>query len=173
MSSTERIYKSLSKTVTIYEKLLNEVSEDTFLKNPADGSWSYSETFSHIFSSGLLSLTAIEACVDGKATDSKKPLFFLARLILFFGSLPPGKIKAPKRIAALVKKVSKTEAKELIIKFKLRLAVMVEQIHLADPNQKVEHPRLGFFNAMQWLRFIEIHTIHHTKQLNRIKKDLI
>lgn len=170
--SIERNYRSLINAVAFYENLLNEVSEDVFIKNPPDGSWSYSETFSHIFTSGLLSLSAVQSCLDGKAIENKKPIFWTARMILFFGSFPPGKIKAPKRIAALVKKISKKEAEELLLKFKAKLNEIQEQIHLADSKQKVEHPRLGFLNAKQWIRFIEIHTIHHTKQLNRIKRSL-
>jgi hypothetical protein len=171
--SIERNFQSLTKALAVYESLLFEVSEDTFSKNPPDGSWSYSETYSHIFSSGLLSLTAIQTCIEVKGTVSKQTTFWPVRLILFFGSFPPGKIKAPKRIAALVKKIDKKEAEELLIKFKMRLAEILEHIHLANPNQKVKHPRLGYLNASQWLRFIEIHTIHHTEQLNRIKKNLI
>jgi hypothetical protein len=170
--SVERSYQSLLHAVVVYENLLSEISEEVFQKNPEDGSWSYSETYSHIFSSGLLSLTAIQTCIEGKGIVSEKPIFWAARLILFFGSFPPGKIKAPKRIAALAKKISKKEAEDLLVKFKTRLAEIQEQITLADPNQKVEHPRLKLLNAQQWLRFIEVHTLHHIKQINRIKKTI-
>lgn len=170
--SAERHYQSLLKAVAVYEDLLAEISEDVFQKNPPDASWSYTETYSHIFSSGLLSLTAIQSCIDGEGVHSTKRIFWVAGLILFFGSFPPVKIKAPKRIAALVKKISKKEAEELLMKFKARLSEIYGQIHLADPNQKIEHPRLGLLNGQQWLRFIEVHTIHHTKQLKRIHKYL-
>lgn len=170
--STERNYQSLLKTVNIYENLLAETSEEVFQKSPIDNSWSYSETYSHIFSSGLLSLSAIQSCIDGKGTLSVKPIFWVAKLILFFGSLPPGKIKAPVRIAALVKKISKNEAEDLLVKFKTKLIEINNQIPLADPNQKIEHPRLKHLNAQEWLRFIQIHTNHHVKQLERIKKSL-
>jgi hypothetical protein len=168
--SAERNYQSLIKAVAIYENLLGELSEDVFQKNPPDASWSYSETYSHIFSSGLLSLTAIQSCIDCEGENSKKGIYWVAGLILFIGSFPPVKIKAPKRIAALVKKISKKEAEDLLMKFKTRLTEIQSQIHLADPNQKIEHPRLGLLNGQQWLRFIEVHTIHHTKQLKRINK---
>lgn len=170
--SVERSYQSLLHAVIVYESLIAEISEEVFQKNPEDESWSYSETFSHIFSSGLLSLSAIQTCIEGKGIVSKKPIFWAARLILFLGSFPPGKIKAPKRIAALAKKISKKEAEDLLVKFKTRLVEIQQQIQLAEPNQKVEHPRLKLLNAQQWLRFIEVHTLHHIKQLNRIKKSL-
>lgn len=160
------------RSVGVYEKLLQELSEEKFAENPQYGGWSYAEVYSHIFTSGLLSFSAIQTCLDKKGTDSKNAPSWPVRLILLFGTFPPGKIKAPQKIAALVKKISKKEAEDLIIKFKSRLNEVHEQLPLVDLNQRVAHPRLGLLNATQWLRFIEIHTIHHVKQLNRIKKFL-
>jgi hypothetical protein len=170
--STERVNNSLLKTIAIYESLLAGVSEETFSQNPSDGSWSYSETYSHIFQSGLLSLMAIENCIEESLEPSKKPIHWIPWLILFLGRFPPGKIKAPKRIASMVKQISKEEAKTLILKFKLRLNEISQQVNAADPHQKIKHPRLGLLNAKQWFRFIEVHTIHHTRQLKRIEKQL-
>jgi hypothetical protein len=170
--STERVNKSLLKTIAVYDSLLADVSEDTFIQTPSDGSWSYSETYSHIFQSGLLSLLALENCIQQNGELSRKSTHWIPMLILFFGRFPPGKIKAPIRIASMVKKISREEAKTLILKFKLRLQDISPLVNSADPHQKVKHPRLGLLNAKQWFRFIEIHSIHHTRQLNRIQKKL-
>lgn len=170
--SVERSYHSILKTVKVYEDLLKNISEDIFSVNPSDGVWSYSETFSHIFQSNLASLIAIDRCMV--KTDAKKSdrLHWLVWLILFFGRFPPGKIKAPERIASMVKKIDVEEARSLIIKFKSRLDEVKEGVVNADPDQKVKHPRLGLLNARQWFRFIEIHTKHHTAQLKRIERML-
>ncbi|SDN07471.1 DinB superfamily protein [Daejeonella rubra] len=170
--SAERVNNSLLKTISVYEALLAGVSEETFAQSPSDGSWSYSETYSHIFQSGLLSLLAIDNCIQQNGELSRKPIHWIPWLILFFGRFPPGKIKAPKRIASMVKKISREEAKALILKFKLRLGEISRQVNAADPHQKIKHPRLGLLNAKQWFRFIEVHTIHHTRQLKRIEKQL-
>ena len=169
---TEQITHSLLKTIEVYEAILARVSEHTFIQSPSDGSWSYSETYSHIFQSGLLSLLAIENCIQQNGEFSRKSIQWIPMLILFFGRFPPGKIKAPKRISSMVKKISKEEANTLILKFKLRLQEISHVVNSADSHQKIKHPRLGLLNAKQWLRFIEIHTIHHVKQLKRIEKQL-
>jgi|UniRef100_UPI00404A501C hypothetical protein len=169
---TEQITNSLLNTIEVYESILAGVSEESFIQSPSHGSWSYSETYSHIFQSGLLSLIAIENCIQQNAEFSRKSIQWIPTLILFFGRFPPGKIKAPKRIASMVKKISKEEAKTLILKFKLRLQEISHVVNSADPHQKIKHPRLGLLNAKQWFRFIEIHTIHHVKQLKRIEKQL-
>ena len=95
-------------------------------------------------------------------------------MILFFGMLPPGKrYKVPKRLIDRVKKINRDTAQQFIADFELQLAKAVSQIEKANPTLKVAHPRLGFLNAKQWLRFIEVHLNHHLKQLARIEKSFI
>lgn len=170
----EKHYKSLLKSVEVYENLLLKVSEEDFIKSPPGAAWSFSETFAHIFQSNLLSLMAADRCIlsTGSQTFSTKRIHWIAWLILFFGRFPPIKIKAPANIRAMVKKISKEDARNLIANFKIRFQEVSLKIDQADPHQKVKHPKLGLLNAAQWLRFIEVHTFHHTKQLKRIGRQL-
>ncbi len=168
----ERHYKSLLRTVAEYENLLAKVSEEEFIQSPSDGGWSYSETYSHIFQSNLFSLLAIEKCIAGIGVPNRKRIHWIAWLILFFGRFPPVKFKAPERIAAMTTKISREDAINLIAKFKIRLGEIKSKIHKANPYQKAKHPRLGLLNAKEWFRFIEVHTLHHTRQLKRIGRKL-
>jgi len=170
--SIEKQYKSMLRVVSKYEELLGSVSEEEFIKSPPDGGWSYSETYSHIFQSNLLSLHATEKCIVGTGVMSTKRIHWMAWLILFFGTFPPIKFKAPAKIAAMVVKIGREDAQNLIAKFKIRLGEIKSKIHKANTYQKTKHPRLGLLNAKQWFRFIEVHTVHHTRQLKRIEKML-
>ena len=170
--SIEANYKSLLRAVSRYENLLLEVSEEDFIQSPDDGGWSYSETYSHIFQSNLFSLLAIEKCIAGIGSPNRKRIHWLAWLILFFGGFPPVKLKAPEKIAAMTTKISREDALILINKFKTRLGEIKAKISNANSYQKTKHPRLGLLNAKEWLRFIEVHTVHHTRQLKRISRKL-
>ena len=165
-------HASLLHSVQSYSRFLENVSPEEFEISPFEGVWSYSEVYSHIFQSNLVSLTAAEKCISGIGEQTSGRIHWLAGIILFFGRFPPGKLKAPARIAAMVKKISKEDARNLIQKFESRLQDLVPKIHDARLNQKVKHPRLGLLNAPQWFRFVEIHTLHHEKQLQRISKML-
>ncbi len=167
--SVNNHFRSLIKAVEQYEILLQEVSEELFAKSPPEGGWSYSETFSHIFQSNLASLIAVEKCFLKTGILDEKRINWKVWMILFLGRLPPGKFKAPERLASMVKILSKEEAANLIVKFKKRLSELKDKVEKADKYQKIKHPRLGLLNAKQWWRFIEIHTIHHTHQLKRIR----
>ena len=162
--------RAILQSVKEYSRLLEEISEEDFQRSPAAGTWSYAEVYSHIFKSNLYSLIAAEQCINGTAEKSSARTHWAVRLILLFGRFPPGKYKVPASIESLTAKISKEEARNLIVKFKTRLADIAPKVNKAKSYHKVKHPRLGLFNAGQWFRFIEIHTLHHQKQLERISK---
>lgn len=166
-----KIYKSITKIVDAYKLKLAIKDEAIFTLTPPIGGWSYSEVYSHIFDASLLSLIALNNCINGEGVE--KPTHFAVKLILFFGSFPPAKkYKVPKALASRVKKINLMAAQQFITDFELQLLKVMPQIASADPKIKTKHPRLGYLNAQQWLRFIEIHLNHHLKQLVRIEHSL-
>ncbi|SOD19728.1 DinB family protein [Pedobacter xixiisoli] len=164
----EKIYQSVLKTAEAYRQKLEGFDSENFQTEPPIGGWSYSEVYAHIFDSSLLSLMALNNCINGEG--KVKPTAFVVKVILFFGSLPPGrKYKAPSKIAVRVKKISIAAAQQFITDFELQLAQTYPKMKDADPRMKVKHPVIGYLNTEQWLRFIEIHLNHHYKQLKRIE----
>lgn len=169
--NTARVYQSITKIVNAYKVKLANQSEDNFTLTPPIGGWSYSEVYSHIFDASLLSLMAMSNCIKGEG--EVKSTHFAVKMILFFGSFPPNKkYIVPKRLAERVKKINLMAAKQFITDFELQLLQALPLIKNAGPKIKTKHPRLGYLNAKQWLRFIEIHLNHHLKQLNRIENSL-
>jgi len=143
--------KAIAASITVYEKLLNGVTEEVFTKTPAEGVWSYSEVYAHIFSSTLGCTKAIEACSRGTAIENNDLLPFPIRLVLFFKRLPPGKkYKVPQVIAKDVRKISRMEAEDLIRNSRQQLDTVFPLVNSASATQKVKHPRLGLLNAEQW-----------------------
>ncbi|MFD2284906.1 DUF1569 domain-containing protein [Pedobacter petrophilus] len=167
--NTAKVRVSIQQIIASYKSKLSAYADHDFQCTPPIGGWSYSEVYSHIFDASLLSLIALNNSTTEKG--EKKPTHFIVRLILLLGALPPAKkYKVPRRMADRVKKISKTEALDFIIEFETALESSYQTIPTADLQLKTKHPRLGYLNANQWLRFIEIHLKHHLKQLERIEK---
>ncbi|MBB5636670.1 hypothetical protein HDF26_005146 [Pedobacter cryoconitis] len=163
------VFSSLKSISAAYSKTLQEIPEEQFQLTPPIGGWSYSEVYSHIFDISILTLKEVENCIKGEG--KVKPTAFIVKVILFFGSFPPNaRYKVPKALVGREKKITKDAAADLIEKFLEQLHIVYSQLHLADPSIKTLHPRLGYLNADQWLRFMEIHLKHHLKQLKRIEK---
>ncbi|MFM6976639.1 MAG: DinB family protein [Sphingobacteriaceae bacterium] len=170
--SLKSIHTGIERSVARYAARLGQITPESFQTQPASGAWCYAEVYSHIFTANLVSLIALENCIKGIAEENSQRTHPAVWLILFLGKFPPGKIKAPERIAAMVQKIHPAEAEKLIIQFNDKLNELVPLVAAASPTQKAKHPRLGLLNARQWLRFIQIHTRHHEKQLYRIEKQL-
>lgn len=164
--------KLLALSIDRYEQRLNDIPEELFTQNPAEGQWSYAEVYSHLFSSNLLSLKAAEKCIEGTAEKIKEGPAFNTRLVLWAGRLPKGKFKVPQSLQDRVKKISREESRLMISKTREKILLIKDRIQQAAPDQKIKHPRLGYLNAPQWLRFVLIHSNHHLKQLERIDRVL-
>ncbi|RYD78642.1 MAG: DinB family protein [Sphingobacteriales bacterium] len=167
--NTSKVKISLHLIIDAYKAKLSSYSDERFETTPPIGGWSFSEVYAHIFDSSLLSLIALEHSATGKGEN--RPTHFVVKLILLLGSLPPAKkYKVPRRLADRVKKISKKEALDFILEFEKALENTYPTISNASKYSKTKHPRMGYLNAQQWLRFIEIHLKHHLKQLVRIEK---
>ena len=165
----ESLRLSLQHVAAAYRDKLTEIPDYEFQKTPNVGGWSYSEVYSHIWDASLLSLRAMEDIWKGKGV--LKPTAFTVKVILFYGAFPPAKrYKVPKKMESRVKIISKKEVLALIAQFLEQLDKDLPEIHTANPALKTSHIRLGYLNAKQWLRFIEIHLKHHLKQIKRIEK---
>jgi hypothetical protein len=165
----DAVFHSIKKICDEYELRLENISPAVFQQVPPIGGWSYSEVYQHIFDASILSLIPMEECIHGNAV--KKHTVFAVKLILFFGMFPPAKrFKVPAKLASRVKKIDHEEARVWISKFRLQLDADYPLIASADPHLRTLHPRLGYLNASEWLRVIEIHLNHHLKQLKRIEK---
>jgi hypothetical protein len=160
--------KHILKIVDAYRAHLATKTEENFQLTPPIGGWSYSEVYSHIFDAGLLSLMAIQKCIDGEGKEEGTALGVKA--VLFFGMFPPGKrYNVPSKLMTRVKKINLMAAEQFMKDFELQLAKIYPHLNGASHKIKTKHPRLGYLNAKQWLRFIEIHLHHHLKQLKRIE----
>jgi hypothetical protein len=162
--------KAINAVLDEYRHLLDEIPDEQFTETPPGGGWSYAEVYSHILQANLGSSIAAEKCSNKTGTHTSKGLNWKGKLVFLMGGFPPGKRKAPPQVAALTKKISKEEARNLIVRLRKRVDEIIPLVAHAQANCKISHPGLGMLNAAQWIKFIRMHTRHHIKQLERIKK---
>ncbi len=164
--------KAIEAAFDIYRSRLDTIPDELFTETPPGGGWSYAEVYSHILQADLGSTIAMERCINGTCNPTTEGPNLLGRLVLFFHRFPPVKIKVPEKTAAKMPatKISKEDAKNLLIKCRKRVAEVAPLAVNALPYNRYKHPRLGNLNAGNWLKFILIHTTHHLKQLDRINK---
>jgi hypothetical protein len=166
--------KGIEAALDSYRQKLDVIPDDLFDVTPPAGGWSYAEVYSHIMQATLLSHIAIDRCTFGAPKPIKDKANWLGKMVLLFGRFPPGiRIKAPQKVSDKMppQKISKEDARNLIIKCRKRLEDTLPQVKNDTVKNRSKHPRMGMLNAPQWFRFIRIHLQHHLLQLKRIDAD--
>jgi hypothetical protein len=166
--------KTIEATLDEYRAQLDLIPDDKFTQTPPGGGWSYAEVYSHILQATLGSSIAMERCCNNTCVPTTQKLTFLGMLMMTINRFPPVRVKVPEKVNAKMPalKISKEEARNLLIKCRKRIDEIIPKIEDALPTSRHKHPRLGMLNAGQWLKFIRIHLIHHLKQMDRIGKKL-
>ncbi|HVS92333.1 MAG TPA: DinB family protein [Mucilaginibacter sp.] len=166
--------KAIEATLDVYRSRLDTIPDEQFDVSPSGGGWSYAEVYSHILQANLGSTIAAEKCTLSTCKPGAKGCSIIGFFVLTFKRFPPFRVKMPKTLAAAspVKKISKEEARNLLVKCRRRINEVAALIPKSSARCRIKHPRLGMLNARQWFRFILIHSKHHLKQLDRIEKGL-
>jgi hypothetical protein len=165
--------KAIDAALDNYRAQLDTIPDDLFTETPPGGGWSYAEVYSHILQATLGSSIALERCTHNNCPPTKDGPTLIGRLMMFTGRFPPVKVKVPEAVATKtpVVKISKEEARNLLVKCRKRIDQTAPLIKRASPHARYKHARLGMLNAKQWFKFIRIHAQHHLKQMERIKKN--
>jgi len=166
--------RAIDAALDAYRSRLDAIPDELFTQTPPGGGWSYAEVYSHIMQATLGSVIALERCNNNNCHPTTKGLTLLGRLMMTINRFPPVRVKVPAAVSAKmpVVKISREEAKNLIIKCRKRVDEIWPGVKDALPGSRHKHPRLGMLNARQWVKFIRIHLKHHLKQLDRIQKKI-
>ena len=157
-----------------YRNRLDSIPDEQFDLTPPDRGWSYAEVYSHILQATIGASIALEKCTMSSCVPTNKGRSLIGLFVLTLGRFP-GRVKAPAVVMERnpVKKLSKEEARNLIVKCRKRIDDVSKIIFDSRPDKRVKHPRMGMLNARQWFKFILIHLKHHISQLNRIEKKFL
>lgn len=168
MSLTKK-YNQILEAIARYSYKLNGFTDETFLAKKEEGVWSPAEVYAHIISANRITIKGMHKALNGEGTEDSSPLSFKARVIFFTGRIPKGR-KVPEVIEKRTPKINSiAEAKQMLDLLESELNEIWDKRDLWSDTQKLKHPALGLMNNSQWIKFMYIHSMHHLKQLDRIK----
>jgi hypothetical protein len=164
--------KATNAALDEYRRQLDSIPDGQFDVTPPQGGWSFAEVYSHIMQATIGGSIMLERCTHKTTKPAKGGINWLGRYVLLTGLFPPVKTKIPDAVASRIapQKISKEEAKNLIVKCHQRMEDMAVLMRENTSARRAQHPRMGMLNASQWFKFIRIHLQHHLKQLERIRK---
>ena len=110
-------------------------------------------------------ITVCESLNNSNPKDYRWKFNHIRTLIFFKGSIPRGKVKAPKAVQSFSDISLEDLNLQLILAKKL-----VAQISELPPKSNFKHPIFGVLNVKQAIKFLNLHTHHHVKIINDIVK---
>jgi hypothetical protein len=170
MRKTSTILRDFEATANVWLASLESYSEHQFAMKPDLASWSIGQVYGHLVKGTRgFQLQQIIRCCEGTGADSFKGKTLAGKLTFVFGSFPPIRIKVPPSDSYTPAQPESIEA------VRRGLTDLMAAMHDIGPkvasvseNQKTEHQALGFLNAREWFKLIEMHFRHHLRQKGRI-----
>ncbi|OQR55437.1 DinB family protein [Bacillus sp. CDB3] len=161
--------KKFKELATYYIEELEKYSIEQFRTKPSSEEWSLGQMYNHLIASTYMQLDAIAKCrtevpsITNKKTDMGEKIYIL-------GAFPDIQIRVPGHPGYTPENPSN---KEEVQKQFLELITIVKNTEATltsiQNDCKVEHPGLGYLNAVEWFQLISMHFAHHLRQKNRLE----
>ncbi len=139
-----------------------------------EGKWSATEVLEHLCIAFSGTVRGLQRCLDSGAPSATPPSLyqrFGKALVVDIGYFPPGR-PAPDFTKPKGKPCEQVQAEIL-----QNLDAMDEVLRRCEQDfgaftKLVDHPVLGAFSVRDWRRFHRIHTLHHMKQIARLRRQM-
>lgn len=152
---------------------LEKYSREEMLRKPSPEAWSIGQVYGHLLeTTSAIANAAIPLALDDCARNSDRKVRWFGKPILWFG-FPPLRFRAPKVLT------QQPAVPEDIAQLRRDFEALVTQLEelskrteAARCSGRTKHPRLGYLDAKEWLRFVEVHWAHHLRQKRRLDRFL-
>ncbi|NRD79918.1 DinB family protein [Bacillus sp. BRMEA1] len=172
--NTKEILKQFEQVATYYIEELSKYSPNEFTRKPSEDEWSLGQMYNHLIRTALyMQLGAIEKGLNGEAHEGGEKTE-AGQHVYMAGTFPPIRIKVPPQAGYTPKNpIDKNEVKEGMLQLMEKMREVEPKLINIPENRKVEHPRFGYLNAVEWFQLIQMHFRHHLLQKERIDQFLL
>ncbi|MFN7115941.1 MAG: DinB family protein [Saprospiraceae bacterium] len=163
---------SLNHTLDTWIAALQGYDFDLLLIKPAADDWSLGQVFIHLLHETNYYAGQIEACLK-QQENTNGQMAEAAQMMFANNALPEERIQGdPQSAQKVLQPSSKAALLAQMQALKTRLNTLWSDIVDHESAGKTQHPGLGYFNAMEWLQFADMHLRHHLRQKSRIEAAL-
>lgn len=166
------ITEELEKSISVWIAALDDYTIDKLLLKPDPESWSMGQVFMHLIEETRYYMGEIETCLlngenaNGEMIDEAKQTFAN-------NEFPNVRVIGDPLIAAQVPQpVSISQLKTDWQSLKHDILQLAKRATASGSKGKTRHPGLGYFSALEWLQYAEMHLRHHLRQKKRLDETL-
>lgn len=158
----------IENTIDVWIKDLEQYSFEQICTKPSQNSWSLGQVCIHLMDSSNYFLEQITICLSNNE-NTHEEMTENAKTMFLNDEFPNTLIEGPPSNNHTCQPNSKDEILNSLATIKETIIYYKIQISNSKFYGKTKHPGLNYFNATEWLQFIEMHFRHHLRQRDRIK----
>lgn len=161
------IIDEINRSIDFWIDALNDYSFEQLCQKPSPDSWSMGQMYQHLLNDTAFYLDqAAMALTDNE--NSTKTTTAEGRKMLDENAFPDARLEGHPSNAMIPQPVSKGYLHNSMKELKFNLNGLASKIASTSYQGKSKHPGLGYFSAIEWLQFADMHLRHHVRQKARI-----
>lgn len=135
--------------------------ERLYVRVEAVSGWSPAQHVDHVLRALEMTARYVERLEEGEAVDAQRGPTLAGRVILLTGWIPRGRGDAPRMAQPDPRPVRHRLRVALREAMQRRERLLDRAAALQHVPGRIPHHLLGGFDAVEWVRFLQIHTRHH------------
>ncbi|SFD58187.1 DinB superfamily protein [Chitinophaga sp. CF118] len=160
--------RQFNETIEKWITYLDDYTLEMLCQKPQINSWSLGQVYVHIVEDTEYFIEQMKASLLFDNANSEKEMHRNAKVMFENNEFPDMLLDNPSNNPNLRMPQSKDELLQSLVLIKDEVNKLYSISDFSNSNGKTEHPGLLFFNALEWLRFAEMHMRHHLRQKSRI-----
>lgn len=160
----------LQQTRDAIHQTITGMSDEQMVRHP-EGKWCTAEILEHLALAFGGSAKLMQRTLDAGAPQARKPTIrdrFFTTVVTRCGYIPEGR-KAPKHVVP--RGISASEVRPLVFANLEALDIQLSKCEqrFGSRVRLADHPILGPLKLDEWRKFHLLHTLHHMKQIARLR----
>jgi hypothetical protein len=159
--------EDFNKAMDYWIAALDQYTFDQLLIKPSPETWSVGQMYIHLIDDTTFFIDQIRICILTNENAHAEALPF-ASAMLKNNEFPDEIIQGSPDNVFIPQPENKEQLLRDLMCIKEDMNVVVTLMEDCPFEGKSKHPGLGYFNAIEWLQFAEMHLRHHRRQKSRL-----
>jgi hypothetical protein len=163
--------KKFDETIGKWILFLDDYTLEMLRLKPRPESWSLGQVYVHIMDDTKYFVEQMKDSLASSA-NREKEMHDTAHALFSNNAFPDILLNGPATNSNVRQPHSKDELMQNLVSIRDEVNTLYSTVDFSTSTGKTEHPGFRFFNALEWLRFAEMHMRHHFRQKKRIDDQL-
>ena len=161
------LIENFNRTIDIWIRALEGYGYHQLTARPSPTSWSIGQVYMHLLDDTSYYIEQIQVCLTNNDQASEQPTP-AGKIMLLNNDFPDEILEGAPSNAYIPQPESKDQLTADMLSLKMAMNNAATLISESPFHGKTQHPGLGYFSAIEWLQFADMHLRHHLRQKTRI-----